>query len=305
MTGSDSTPPAQTPPAGDRIAPAGDRPNIARAMDYLLGGAASLPADRALAHRWEHHNPLLRQRVRDSRASLHYAVLAAAARGVNRMVELCGGAATTAAPHHALIHHPDVSMTYVESDVIGLFSARHRLDLRHYAVQADLRRPAVAWARVTTAWKTPPDRPVALLAVGLPDHLPPDHDATALLSAWRCALPAGSLLVFSASITTPPVPGPAAGQAVGDLVTRAGWALPAPVARAHHWRPHPDTARRPVAAPDLASAPVCIAVKPDTATCDGSGVIATHPPASATRMPPAMTRRCPGCPRCPGRPPPT
>ena len=246
------------PTAHSRIRPEPDRPSDhppahpSRATNDLLGDSHTFPADRALAARWRSDCPEVEQAAQSSRAFLRRAVLHAAHLGMRRFIDLAAGPGTVGAPHEFLDEHPQASVTYVCSDdaQVDLGVAR-RLDARHAMVLTDPSDPVPAWTRVLLAGRVDPHDPVVLLAVGLAEHLADPVGLRAVLAAWRL-VPAGSLLVVSAALTTAADRTDAPERHLAAVVGQAGWEAREPVVRAHRWHTDLDL--------DLASPPVCLAL---------------------------------------------
>ncbi|RKT54113.1 SAM-dependent methyltransferase [Saccharothrix australiensis] len=129
---------------------------------------------------------------------------------------------------------------------------------RHGAVRADPGDPDAAWRAITTSAATPaPDAAVALLAVGLADHLADLAGLARVLTGWRGLVPAGSVLGVAHRAGA--VGHPDATDDLAALVTTAGWtpqALAPPVAACLARAAPADPPADPVS-----STPACGAVR--------------------------------------------
>jgi hypothetical protein len=91
--------------------------NLARACDYLLGGAASFAADRALAVRLEELYPGIRDLLFSARSYTADAVARAARDGVSQFLDLGSGLPTTPAVHETVrAFQPAARVVYVDRD---------------------------------------------------------------------------------------------------------------------------------------------------------------------------------------------
>jgi S-adenosyl methyltransferase len=184
-------------------------PNLARACDYLLGGAASFGADRALALRLEGIYPGMRDLLFSSRSSVADAVARIARGGVDQFVDLGAGLPTTPATHEAAQafaprpattggSQPGVRVVYVDHDpaVVGHGAALVPPGVRYLA--GDLSEPEAILASADLTGFIDFSRPVCLV-LGLILQVLDPGTARAVGGILVRALPPGSYLVATAA----------------------------------------------------------------------------------------------------------
>lgn len=176
------------------------RAHDARVYDYLLGGCHNFAVDRALANRAITAMPLIREVAQANRAFLHRVVRACVQAGVHQFLDLGSGI-----PGHGNVHDiaqavdPRCRVAYVDIDPVA--HAHGQLVLSESEntalVNADLLDPPGVLHHPAVREVLDFDQPVAVLLL-LVLHLVPDQrDPDAVLSAYRAALPEGSMLALS------------------------------------------------------------------------------------------------------------
>jgi hypothetical protein len=179
-------------------------PNLARACDYLLGGAASFAADRALALRLEGIYPGMRDLLFSSRSSVADAVAKIARGGVDQYLDLGAGLPTTPAVHEAARafaprgSQAGVRVAYVDHDpvVVGHGAALVPPGVRYLA--GDLSEPEAILASADLTGFLDFSRPVCLVLGLILQALDPGT-ARAVGGILVRALPPGSYLVATAA----------------------------------------------------------------------------------------------------------
>lgn len=178
-----------------------DRPNLARATDYLFGGAANFAADRAAVQDLLRRQPGFETRVRASRDFVVRAVRDALARGHDQFVDLGSGIPSVGALHSLTGYGTRV--VYVDVDPVAVAHTREALagapTTAHVAVRlADLQDVATVLAEVEASGLDL-RRPVTLVCHSVLQWLTTTStdELAAVFAAYRVALAPGSLLVLS------------------------------------------------------------------------------------------------------------
>ncbi|MDX6316166.1 MAG: hypothetical protein QOF84_4799 [Streptomyces sp.] len=183
------------------------RPHAARIWDFWLGGRDHYPVDREVGERILELHPGISDVARAGRAFLGRAVrhLAADA-GVRQFLDIGTGLPTADNTHQVAQRvAPDARVVYVDNDPLVLVHARARLvgtreGVTDYAL-ADLRDPeAILEYAARTLDFT---RPVGLLLIGVVIFIGEDEDPYGLVRRLMDALPSGSFLALSHTVTGP------------------------------------------------------------------------------------------------------
>jgi SAM-dependent methyltransferase len=176
------------------------RPNAARVYDYYLGGALNFGADREFAAQVMAAMPEVPATARSNRAFLARAVRHCLQAGIRQFLDLGAGLPTVGAVHEiARQADPDARIVYVDNEPIAVAHARQLLgrDPGVAVLEADLRDPALVLASPPVRDLLDLSRPVAVLTVFVLHFIPDADDPAGVLSAYREAAAAGSLLVLS------------------------------------------------------------------------------------------------------------
>lgn len=171
------------------------RPSVARVYDYLLGGKQHFAADRRAAEVVLRPLPEARLLARATRDHLRRAVrYLVGEAGIDQLVDL-GSGLPSSGNVHEVAHEIDrtVRVLYVDRDPMVLSHARALLDNEPLTavLGADVRDPAAVLGTEQARGLIDPDRPLAVLASGILQHLD-DPDAAATAAAVVELLPAGS-----------------------------------------------------------------------------------------------------------------
>jgi hypothetical protein len=196
-------------------------PNLARACDHLLGGAASFAADRALALRLDGLYPGLRNVLFSSRSYAADAIARIARGGVDQYLDLCSGLPTTPAPHEtARAFQPAARVAYVDRDPAVVQHGRALVPAGVRYVTGDLAEPESILATGDLAGFIDFSRPVCLTLTLALQVLDPGT-ARAVCGVLLRALAPGSFLVATAAPGESALPDFtwAAGFAAADLAS--------------------------------------------------------------------------------------
>jgi SAM-dependent methyltransferase len=180
-----------------------ERPNLARATNYLVGGGANFAADRAAVQTLLAMDPDVGLRFRASRAFVGRAVRSALDRGCDQFLEL-GSGIPSPGGLHSLVGPADAAVVYVDVDPVAvahtceLLAAQKEAD-RTAAVRVDLRDAHRVLDEVRATGLVDLDRPLTVVCNAVLQWIA-DSDADDLaevLERYREALAPGSLLVLS------------------------------------------------------------------------------------------------------------
>jgi hypothetical protein len=178
---------------------ASDRPSAAGIYDYLLGGSANGPADRAAAERIRRVLPEVADVAWANRGFLQRAVCRLAGeRGIRQFLDL--GAGLPAQRHTHELAGPGSRVVYVDNDPLVVDrGARLLATVDTVAVVgADLRDPAAVLDHPETRRLIDFDRPVGLLLVAVLQFVADAEDPWSLVRRYVDRLAPGSYLVLSA-----------------------------------------------------------------------------------------------------------
>jgi hypothetical protein len=175
-------------------------PSMARAYDFLLGGAHNFAVDRQVAQQAEQLMPGARAIARLNRAFLGRAVRHLISLGVRQFMDVGSGIPTVGNVHDvAQRADPDSRVLYVDKDPIAV--AHSELMLRDNdnaaMLAADMRDPGSIVNSSQARRLLRFDEPIALLMVMMVHWVPDSDDPHGLLARYREALPSGSYLVLS------------------------------------------------------------------------------------------------------------
>lgn len=178
-----------------------DRPNLARAGDYLLGGGANFAADRAAVQELLERQPGFETRVHAARSFVVRAVRAALARGHDQFVDLGSGIPSVGSLHS--LTGEGTRVVYVDIDPVAVAHTRESLAGARTAADiavrlADLREVETVLVEIAAAGLDL-RRPVTLVCSSVLQWLTTTDGAelAAVFAAYRAALAPGSLLVLS------------------------------------------------------------------------------------------------------------
>jgi S-adenosyl methyltransferase len=188
-------PPASSPGIDTSV------PHSARVWDYWLGGKDNYAADRAAGDQFAETFPDIVDIARHSRAFLARSVrFLAEERGVRQFLDIGTGMPTQDNTHQvAQRAAPESRIVYVDHDPLVLVHARALLTSSPEGacayIDADVRNPEkiVRDAAVTLDFT----RPIALMMLGILNHIPDEDDPYGIVQQLLEPLPSGSYLVLN------------------------------------------------------------------------------------------------------------
>src|SRR5689334_18599597 len=180
-------------------------PNPARIWNFWVGGKDHFEADRALAERFGQVVPKMPLIARLTRQFLADTVTKLAADGIRQFLDVGTGLPTADNTHEVAQRlAPDARIVYVDNDPLVLAHARALLtstpEGRTDHLDADLREPETILERAAATLDL--SRPVALMLLGVVMFLRDEEDPYGVVHRLMEALPSGSHLVLSHTITS-------------------------------------------------------------------------------------------------------
>lgn len=171
-------------------------PSMARAYDYLLGGAHNFEVDRALSTKAEQALPGLRQLARMNRAFLGRAVQFMAESGVRQFLDVGAGIPLVGAVHERA---PGSRVVYVDRDPVAIAHSELLLAAEPGVgvVRADLRDTEGIFDSPQVRSLFDLDEPVGVLMLFVLHWVPDSWSPMELLADYRDRLAPGSFLAIS------------------------------------------------------------------------------------------------------------
>jgi hypothetical protein len=183
------------------------RAHTARIWNYWLGGKDNYPVDREVGDQIRQLHPGISDYARADRAFLVRAVrhLVGEA-GIRQFLDIGTGLPTINNTHQvAQSVAPESRVVYVDNDPLVLAHARALLTSRPEGatayIDADLRDPGAILAEAANTLDF--TRPVAVTLLGVVIFINDDEDAYGIVRDLMDAVPSGSYLVLSHTITSP------------------------------------------------------------------------------------------------------
>jgi hypothetical protein len=175
-------------------------PSMARAYDFLLGGAHNFAIDRQVADQADKLMPGARQIARLNRAFLGRAVRHLVDAGVRQFLDIGSGIPTVGNVHEVAQYYvPECRVLYVDKDPIAVAHSELMLAANDNAgiLRADMRDPDSILGSSEARRLLNFDEPIALLMVMMVHWVPDHDDPHGLIARYRDALTSGSHLVLS------------------------------------------------------------------------------------------------------------
>jgi len=175
-------------------------PSVARAYDYMLGGAHNFAVDREWARSFLTVLPDFRVMARANRAFLHRAVRFMLDAGIRQFLDIGSGIPTVGNVHEiAQETYPECRVVYVDIDPVAVAHSRQILagNDRTVVVREDLRAPDAILRNPDTKALLDFTQPVGLMLVAVLPAIPDQDDPHGIVAYLRDALPSGSYVAIS------------------------------------------------------------------------------------------------------------
>ena len=177
-------------------------PSVARAYDYMLGGAHNFAIDRDFARQFLAVLPEGRLIARVNRGFLHRAVRFMVDQGIRQFLDIGSGIPTVGNVHEiAQEIAPDTRVVYVDIDAVAVAHSQQILvgNERATAIQEDLRRPDAILKHSGTRALLDFDQPVGLILAAVLGAIPDEDHPSVHVARFREALCPGSYVAISHS----------------------------------------------------------------------------------------------------------
>ncbi|MWK39345.1 SAM-dependent methyltransferase [Actinomadura sp. J1-007] len=202
-------------------------PHSARIWDYWLGGKENYPVDREAGDAVLRVLPGIAVSAKQDRAFLGRAVRHVLADGITQFLDLGTGLPTVDNTHEVAQRvDPSARIVYVDNDPLVLLHAQALLRGTPEGacdyVEADIRDTAAVLAEASRTLDF--ERPIALMLLGVLNHILDDGEAALIVSRIVERLAPGSRLVIShtCDATTDQLDGEAMRRAVRTVMERGG-----------------------------------------------------------------------------------
>jgi hypothetical protein len=186
------------------------RAHTARIWNYWLGGKDNYPVDRQVGDQIRQLHPGIGDYARADRVFLGRAVqYLAREAGIRQFLDIGTGLPTADNTHQvAQAIAPDSRIVYVDNDPLVLVHARALLTSTPEGacdyIDADMRDPGKILAEAERTLDFA--QPVAVTMLGVVIFVEDDQDPYGIVHQFMDAVPAGSYLVLSHTITSPTMP---------------------------------------------------------------------------------------------------
>lgn len=186
------------------------RAHTARIWDYWLGGKNNYPVDRAVGDQIRQLHPDIGDYARADRVFLGRAVrYLANEAGIRQFLDIGTGLPTANNTHEVAQQvAPESRIVYVDNDPLVLVHARALLTSTPEGatdyIDADTHDPDAILAQAARTLDF--TQPIALTMLGVMIFISDDRDAYGIVRHFLDAVPSGSYLVLSHTITSPTMP---------------------------------------------------------------------------------------------------
>jgi hypothetical protein len=186
------------------------RAHTARIWDYWLGGKNNYPVDRTVGDQIRQLHPDIGDYARADRVFLGRAVrYLAGEAGIRQFLDIGTGLPTADNTHEVAQRvAPESRIVYVDNDPLVLVHARALLTSTPEGVtdylDADMRAPDAILAQAAQTLDF--SQPIALTMLGVVIFISDDEDPYGIVRRYVDAVPSGSYLVLSHTITSPTMP---------------------------------------------------------------------------------------------------
>jgi SAM-dependent methyltransferase len=188
-----------SPPGPEDLDIDTERPTLARAYDYLLGGEHNFASDREMIRQAMEFMPDLPIQAQANRGFLHRAVNFLVASGIRQFLDIGSGIPTRGNVHEvAQKAAQDAKVVYVDIDPVAVSHSRQLLagNRNTAVIQEDARNAKAIVEHPDVRALFDFDQPVAVLMVALLHVIPDADDPYAIVATLRSVMAPGSYLVI-------------------------------------------------------------------------------------------------------------
>jgi SAM-dependent methyltransferase len=188
-----------SPPAPEDLDIDTERPTLARAYDYLLGGEHNFASDREMIRQAMDFMPDLPIQAQANRAFLHRAVSFLADAGIRQFLDIGSGIPTRGNVHEvAQKAAPDAKVVYVDIDPVAVSHSRQLLadNPNTVVIQEDARNTKAIIEHPDVRARIDFDQPLAVIMVALLHVISDADDPYAIVATMRSVMAPGSYLVI-------------------------------------------------------------------------------------------------------------
>ncbi|MFC9249859.1 SAM-dependent methyltransferase [Amycolatopsis thailandensis] len=176
-----------------------EKPSVARAYDWYLGGSTNTAIDRDFAERAAQLIPAQTMAL-DNRNFLRRAVTYLIDHGIRQFVDIGSGIPTVGNVHEvAAALTDDVRVVYVDNDPVAVAQSHLLIDEdpRTTVINADIRDPGAILDHTDVRALLDFNQPIGLLMIAVWHFITDEHHPADTIATYRDALPAGSYLALS------------------------------------------------------------------------------------------------------------
>jgi SAM-dependent methyltransferase len=188
-----------SPPAPEDLDIDTERPTLARAYDYLLGGEHNFASDREMIRQAMEFMPDLPIQAQANRGFLHRAVSFLADTGIRQFLDIGSGIPTRGNVHEvAQKAAPDSKVVYVDIDPVAVSHSRQLLagNPNTAVVQEDARNATAIIEHPDVRAMLDFTEPIAVIMVALLHVIPDADDPYGIVATMRSVMAPGSYLVI-------------------------------------------------------------------------------------------------------------
>ncbi|MDT8913736.1 SAM-dependent methyltransferase [Amycolatopsis sp. PS_44_ISF1] len=176
-----------------------EKPSVARAYDWYLGGSTNTAIDRDFAERAARLIPAQTMAL-DNRNFLRRVVTYLIDHGIRQFIDIGSGIPTVGNVHEvAASLADDVRVVYIDNDPVAVAQSHLLIDddPRTTVINADIRDPATILGHTDVRDLLDFDQPIGVLMIAVWHFITDEHHPADTIATYRDALPNGSYLALS------------------------------------------------------------------------------------------------------------
>jgi O-methyltransferase involved in polyketide biosynthesis len=175
-------------------------PNVARIIDYVLGGKDNFVADREAVEQGLALAPQIRVSAQEARRFMHRVVRFLVDSGIRQFIDIGCGLPTQGNVHEvAQTAAEDARVAYVDNDPVVIAHARALLENnpRTVVIQGDMRDPETIFRDPLLPQLIDLDQPVSILLISVLHFINDDGVVQKLIARLRDSMAPGSYLALT------------------------------------------------------------------------------------------------------------